>query len=153
MSGPKTGIAEPIQDKGDEKRETIAVQELYNEKLKKLPESLRKQLSEFENNRQKYLKDNFSFKVREKAQEIENYRTSISGTKIPKIATPKFKDWGEIAGWMGLENFPGSFPYTSGVFLSREKVKIQHACLQEKELRNAPTGDFTCWLKGSLLHA
>ena len=116
MSGPKTGIAEPIPDKGDEKSETIAVQELYNEKLKKLPESLRKQLSEFENNRQKYLKDNFSFKVREKAQEIENYRTSISGTKIPKIATPKFKDWGEIAGWMGLENFPGSFPYTSGVF-------------------------------------
>ena len=35
MSGPKTGIAEPIPDKGNEKSETIAVQELYNEKLKK----------------------------------------------------------------------------------------------------------------------
>ncbi|GIT09242.1 MAG: hypothetical protein CM1200mP30_28720 [Pseudomonadota bacterium] len=42
---------EPIPDKGKEKSETIAVQELYNEKLKKLPESLRKQLSEFEKNR------------------------------------------------------------------------------------------------------
>ena len=64
----------------------------------------------------KYLKDKFSFKVREKTQDIENFRTSISGTKIPKIATPKFKDWGEIALWLGMENFPGSFPFTSGVF-------------------------------------
>ena len=116
MYESKTVIAEPLPDNCNEKSETIAVRGLYNKKLNKLPESLRKQLSEFENNRQAYLKDNFSFTVREKAQEIENYRTSISGTKIPKIATPKFKDWGEIAGWMGLENFPGSFPYTSGVF-------------------------------------
>ena len=39
MSGPKTGIAEPIPENSKEKSETIAVQELYNEKLKKLPES------------------------------------------------------------------------------------------------------------------
>ena len=41
---------------------------------------------------------------------------SLSGLKIPKIATPKFNDWGEIASWLGLENFPGSFPFTGGVF-------------------------------------
>ncbi|MDP7621075.1 MAG: cobalamin-dependent protein, partial [SAR324 cluster bacterium] len=76
MSGLKIGIAEKIPDQGNEKSETIAVQELYNEKLKKLPESLLKQLNEFENNRQEYLKDNFSFTVRENTKEIENYRTS-----------------------------------------------------------------------------
>ena len=84
--------------------------------MQKLPESLRNQLNEFENNRQEYLKDNYSFIVRGKTKDIENFRTSISGTKIPKIATPKFKDWGEIALWLGMENFPGSFPFTSGVF-------------------------------------
>ena len=116
ISGLYSGIAEPITEKVNSKRKTIAVEELYNEKLQKLPESLRNQLNEFENIRQNYLKDNFSFTVREKTQDIDNFRTSISGTKIPKIATPKFKDWGEIALWLGMENFPGSFPFTSGVF-------------------------------------
>ena len=116
ITGLNSGIAEPITENGDDKSKTIAVEELYNEKLQKLPESLRNQLNEFENNRQEYLKDNYSFIVRGKTKDIENFRTSISGTKIPKIATPKFKDWGEIALWLGMENFPGSFPFTSGVF-------------------------------------
>ena len=116
ITGLSSGIGESITEKGNDKSKTIAVEELYNEKLQKLPESLRNQLNEFENNRQEYLKDNYSFIVRGKTKDIENFRTSISGTKIPKIATPKFKDWGEIALWLGMENFPGSFPFTSGVF-------------------------------------
>ena len=116
ITGLNSGIAELITENGNDKSKTIAVEELYNEKLQKLPESLRNQLNEFENNRQEYLKDNYSFIVRGKSKDIENFRTSISGTKIPKIATPKFKDWGEIALWLGMENFPGSFPFTSGVF-------------------------------------
>ncbi len=116
ITGLNSGIAESITENGNDKSKTIAVEELYNEKLQKLPESLRNQLNEFENNRQEYLKDNYSFIVRGKTKDIENFRTSISGTKIPKIATPKFKDWGEIALWLGMENFPGSFPFTSGVF-------------------------------------
>ena len=116
ITGLNPGIAESITENSNDKSKTIAVEELYNEKLQKLPESLRNQLNEFENNRQEYLKDNYSFIVRGKTKDIENFRTSISGTKIPKIATPKFKDWGEIALWLGMENFPGSFPFTSGVF-------------------------------------
>ena len=116
ITGLHSGIAESITENGNDKSKTIAVEELYNEKLQKLPESLRNQLNEFENNRQEYLKDNYSFIVRGKTKDIENFHTSISGTKIPKIATPKFKDWGEIALWLGMENFPGSFPFTSGVF-------------------------------------
>ncbi|MBC8259762.1 MAG: methylmalonyl-CoA mutase family protein [SAR324 cluster bacterium] len=92
------------------------VAELYNKKLSKLPETLQKQLRDFEQNRQSYLVDNFQFNVREKVLEMENHRTSLSGLKIPKIATPKFEDWGEISRWLGLENFPGSFPFTAGVF-------------------------------------
>ena len=116
ITGFNYEVAESITEKSNDKSKTIAVEELYNEKLQKLPESLRNQLNEFENNRQEYLKDNYSFIVRGKTKDIENFRTSISGTKIPKIATPKFKDWGEIALWLGMENFPGSFPFTSGVF-------------------------------------
>ncbi len=42
--------------------------------------------------------------------------TSLSHTKIPKIAVPSFKDWGDILRWQLQENFPGKFPYTAGVF-------------------------------------
>jgi methylmalonyl-CoA mutase len=42
--------------------------------------------------------------------------TSLSGTKIRKVALPRFEDHGEILRWLMLDNVPGSFPYTAGVF-------------------------------------
>ena len=35
---------------------------------------------------------------------------------IPKVAVPRFADLGDITKWLGLENFPGEFPYTAGIF-------------------------------------
>ncbi len=46
---------------------------------------------------------------------------SLSGTKIPKVVLPKYKDWGDLLKWQSQENVPGSFPFTAGVFpLKRE---------------------------------
>ena len=46
---------------------------------------------------------------------------TISGTSIPRVALPAYEDEGEILKWLGLENVPGRFPYTAGVFpLKRE---------------------------------
>src|SRR5882724_2888135 len=42
--------------------------------------------------------------------------TSLSGTKVPKVALPKFEDHGEILRWRMRENLPGEFPFTAGVF-------------------------------------
>jgi methylmalonyl-CoA mutase len=42
--------------------------------------------------------------------------TSLSGTKVPKVALPKFEDHGELLRWRMRENLPGEFPYTAGVF-------------------------------------
>ena len=42
--------------------------------------------------------------------------TSLSGTKIRKVALPRFEDEGEILRWQLHENVPGSFPFTAGVF-------------------------------------
>ncbi|MEJ2716989.1 MAG: methylmalonyl-CoA mutase family protein [Deltaproteobacteria bacterium] len=43
------------------------------------------------------------------------YRT-LSGTVLPKVMLPKFKDRGEILRWRLKENLPGMFPFTAGVF-------------------------------------
>ncbi len=42
--------------------------------------------------------------------------TSLSGTKIPKVALPQFEEHGEILKWLYKENVPGRFPFTAGVF-------------------------------------
>ena len=41
---------------------------------------------------------------------------SLSGTKVPRVSLPRFKDHGEILRWMKRENLPGAFPFTAGVF-------------------------------------
>ncbi|MEQ8953046.1 MAG: methylmalonyl-CoA mutase family protein, partial [Gammaproteobacteria bacterium] len=43
-------------------------------------------------------------------------RTSLSGTRIPRVALPRFEDHGELLRWRLKENVPGKFPYTAGVF-------------------------------------
>ena len=63
-----------------------------------------------------YSKDEFITKIRDKEIRTKLKITSLSGTKIPKVALPNFEDYGEILRWLYSENVPGSFPYTAGVF-------------------------------------
>ena len=68
-----------------------------------------------------YKTDLYQYKVRDKVISQPMYSTSLSGTRIPKVILPKFKDWGDILRWQAQENAPGHFPFTSGVFpLKRE---------------------------------
>ena len=41
---------------------------------------------------------------------------SLSGTNIRRVALPKFEDWGDRLTYLALENVPGEFPFTAGVF-------------------------------------
>jgi isobutyryl-CoA mutase len=63
-----------------------------------------------------YKKEFFEYDVRGKIIKQPLYTESLSHTKIPKIAVPRFRDWGDILYWRLQENFPGEFPYTAGVF-------------------------------------
>jgi len=42
--------------------------------------------------------------------------TSLSGSKIRKVALPPYQDHGELLRWLFRENLPGFFPFTAGVF-------------------------------------
>jgi methylmalonyl-CoA mutase len=63
-----------------------------------------------------YSQDYFEYKVRNKVIRQQLVTSSLSGTRIPKVVLPKYKDWGDILKWQLQENIPGGFPYTSGVF-------------------------------------
>jgi isobutyryl-CoA mutase len=43
-------------------------------------------------------------------------RESLAGTKVPRVALPRFGDHGELVRWLRSENLPGRFPFTAGVF-------------------------------------
>lgn len=65
---------------------------------------------------QAYAGDEYVVKIRDKEIRTQLVSTTLSGNKIRKVALPQYEDHGEILKWLLLENVPGSFPYTAGVF-------------------------------------
>jgi methylmalonyl-CoA mutase len=55
-------------------------------------------------------------KVRDREIRTALTVTTLSGTTMRKISLPKFADPGETLRWLMLENLPGYFPFTGGVF-------------------------------------
>ena len=84
-----------------------------NEEL--TPES-KQILANWDTLKESYSGEELVTKVRDREIRTILRTTSLAGLKIPKIALPKFKDYGEILRWVYRENVPGSFPFTAGVF-------------------------------------
>ncbi len=63
-----------------------------------------------------YAGDEYVVKIRDTEVRTALTSTSLSGTKVRKVALPRYEDDGEILKWLMLENVPGSFPFTAGVF-------------------------------------
>jgi len=60
--------------------------------------------------------DEYTYTVRGKAITGRNYRDSLSHQKIPKVAAPDTRDWGDLLVFLYRENLPGAYPYTGGVY-------------------------------------
>ena len=89
---------------------------LIAERDKALSAEAKALLEEWPQIRQSYAGDEQITKVRDREIRTTLKTTSLSGTKIPKVALPKFEDDGEMLKWLMRENLPGYFPYTAGVF-------------------------------------
>ncbi|WP_313632264.1 fused isobutyryl-CoA mutase/GTPase IcmF [Massilia timonae] len=63
-----------------------------------------------------YAGDEHVVKIRDKEIRTRLISTTLSGNPVRKVALPRFEDHGEILRFLMLENVPGSFPYTAGVF-------------------------------------
>ncbi len=82
----------------------------------KLHEEPRHLLGCWEELKRSYRQEALVTTVRDKEIRTELYSTTLSGTRIPRVCTPDFNDWGDILSWIMRENLPGYFPYTAGVF-------------------------------------
>src|SRR5690606_6336559 len=63
-----------------------------------------------------YSGDEQVVRVRDRELRTTLARESLSGTRIPRVALPRYTDHGELLRFLRNENLPGRFPFTAGVF-------------------------------------
>lgn len=92
--------------------------------LEKARADLRRQFSDeewtdligFDRLRESYGGTEFIYEVRGKEIRQPLVRKSLCGLDIPRVVLPRYRDWGDRWRYLRLENVPGSFPFTAGVF-------------------------------------
>ena len=75
-----------------------------------------KLLASWDQLKEDYSSDEYVVKVRDKELRTALTRTSLSGTKVSRVSLPTYSDHGDLLKWLLLENVPGRFPFTAGVF-------------------------------------
>ncbi|MBD7986927.1 cobalamin B12-binding domain-containing protein [Luteimonas sp. Sa2BVA3] len=105
---------EDLTVEGDRSLSTL--RQRYNDAVQSLTSENLRNLREWPQ-RLKLITDEVNeYQVRGKTIRVENYRESLSHQKVPKIAAPTYRSWGELLTFLGKENLPGSYPYTGGVY-------------------------------------
>src|SRR6185437_16179387 len=105
------GTNAPISD-----RSLLLLRQRYNEALKELSPEAIDLLRNWPTRKQAVTAEFNEYTVRGKAIKVNNYRETLSHQKVPKIAPPLTRDWGEQLKYLMLENLPGAYPYTGGVY-------------------------------------
>jgi len=101
---------------GDAKADSRALEPLIAEREAALEPKARKLLDIWPKVVESYSGEEYVVKIRDREIRTQLTYTSLSGTKVPKVALPRYEDHGEILRFLLAENLPGSFPYTAGVF-------------------------------------
>ncbi|MCP3739811.1 fused isobutyryl-CoA mutase/GTPase IcmF [Rossellomorea sp. BNER] len=115
------GAIEAVKEKEVNEELITSLLALKGETEEKLTPQSKKILAQWNDMKEKYSGDQFVTKIRDKEIITELKVKSLSGLDIPKVALPKYEDFGEILGWVYKENVPGAFPYTAGVFPFKRK--------------------------------
>jgi len=88
----------------------------YNKLESELDPGCRGLLKDWPKTQARYRADTYRFQVRDRVIEQDLFTETLSRLRIPKVALPRYRDWGEILHWLLTENAPGLFPFTSGVY-------------------------------------
>lgn len=107
---------QPYLDTDSADRTLTLLRQRYNEALKSLSMEAIEQLRAWPARVEGVRAQQYSYTVRGREITGDNYRTSLSGSRIAKIAAPTFRDWGDLLKFLLRENLPGSYPYTGGVY-------------------------------------
>jgi methylmalonyl-CoA mutase len=95
---------------------TADFDDLIAERDNEMDGGAKKLLAQWPDMQAAYSGDDYVVKIRDKEIRTRLIQHTLSGTKIRKVALPRYEDHGEILRFLMLENVPGSFPFTAGVF-------------------------------------
>ncbi|HSB98928.1 MAG TPA: methylmalonyl-CoA mutase family protein, partial [Burkholderiaceae bacterium] len=104
------------QENAEKHRAREALEALALAREARLTPEARKLLAMWPEMRKAYAGDEYVVKIRDREIRTRLVHTTLSGNKIRKVVLPGYEDHGELLKWLLLENVPGSFPYTAGVF-------------------------------------
>ncbi|MGD6894740.1 fused isobutyryl-CoA mutase/GTPase IcmF [Bacillus infantis] len=110
------GAIQAVKESGGSEETLVSLEDLAAETKEKLTAESKKILEGWEDLKEKYSGEQFTTRIRDKEIITILKTKSLSGLQIPKVALPKYRDYGEIIRWIYRENVPGAFPYTAGVF-------------------------------------
>jgi methylmalonyl-CoA mutase len=108
--------AKPETDAPAVDRSLLTLRQRYNDAVKALTSDSLQLLRDWPARLKGITDEVGEYQVRDKTIRVPNYRESLSHQKIPKIAAPTYKSWGELLVFLSKENLPGYYPYTGGVY-------------------------------------
>jgi methylmalonyl-CoA mutase len=98
-----------------------ALRALYNQALDEMGAEALGELRAWPARAQAVSDRTYSYRVRGREVSGENYVETLSHQRVPKLALPKLRDWGELLHFILTENLPGAYPYTGGVYPYRRE--------------------------------
>ncbi|MBK9974577.1 MAG: methylmalonyl-CoA mutase family protein [Planctomycetes bacterium] len=96
--------------------ENARLRRRYNELVSELDPRCRKLLAGWPDVVKSYTEPENVYLVRDREIRVNNFTRTLSGSRLPKVSLPRYRDWGDLLGWLLRENTPGAFPFTGGVF-------------------------------------
>jgi methylmalonyl-CoA mutase len=118
LGGPHNDRWEPFGEQttaGTDDR-VAALAAAYDRLLERLAPECRSLLAAWPEWENEYERPDFEYQVRGKTVRVPNYRESLSELKVRKVARPRYRSAGDRLYWRLMENVPGEFPYTAGVY-------------------------------------
>ncbi|HTU74055.1 MAG TPA: fused isobutyryl-CoA mutase/GTPase IcmF [Trebonia sp.] len=105
-----------LADVAVELPDDTAVAEKLDEAARAVPAQDAALIEEWPAVAQSYQGDEQVVVVRDREIRTALTRESLSGSRIARVALPRFDDHGELLRFLRKENLPGRFPFTAGVF-------------------------------------
>ncbi|MFI6028448.1 fused isobutyryl-CoA mutase/GTPase IcmF [Amycolatopsis magusensis] len=104
---------EALAEAGDD---VAAVEKLAERAAAQVDADIRRLLEDWAGLAESYRADELVVKIRDKELRTQLWRETLSGSRIPRVALPRYTETGELLSFLRREHLPGYFPYTAGVF-------------------------------------
>ncbi|MDV6012911.1 fused isobutyryl-CoA mutase/GTPase IcmF [Haloechinothrix sp. LS1_15] len=100
----------------DDSADTSAIERLIETARGRVSGESARLLDEWPQRKSDYSGDELVVRVRDRELRNDLWRETLSGSKVSRVALPRYRDRGDLLSFLRRENLPGYFPFTAGVF-------------------------------------